>query len=148
MKWLKWLVVIGIIGGSVAAYLAYREFNRRPADVETSKPDFTVSSKDLINEFESSDTTADKKYTDKILEMSGSVHSKEVKDTLISLIFDIQQKFIVLAQFNPKYKDATLAIKDGDAVKLKGKYNGFEAGDDVFMLPGTIKLGKCVIVKE
>ena len=128
--------------------MAYREFNRRPADVETSKPDFTVSSKDLINEFENSDTTADRKYTDKILEMSGSVHSKEVKDTLVSLIFDIQQKFIVLAQFNPKFKDAALAIRDGDAVKLKGKYNGFDSGDDVFMLPGTIKLGKCVIVND
>lgn len=148
MKWLKWIVILGIIGGSVAAYMAYREFNRRPADVETSKPDFTVSSVDLINEFESSDTTADKKYTDKILELTGNVHSKEVKDTLVSLIFDIQQKFIILAQFNPKFKDAALAINDGDAVKLKGKYNGSEAGDEVFMLPGTIKLGKCVIVNE
>jgi hypothetical protein len=64
-------IVLFLIVG-VALY-AYREYNRKNVDLGDTKAAFTLTDKQLINEFSQDQNASNKKYLGKILEISGNI---------------------------------------------------------------------------
>ena len=82
-KLVLYLVLLIIV--AVSIYF-YREYNRRPADLEDAKPVFKITATDLVNEFETDEATANKKYLGKIIQVTGVLSSKENHgDTLVNI---------------------------------------------------------------
>jgi tRNA_anti-like len=147
-KWILYVaglaLVLGILG---AAYIWFFVYNKAHKDIEASTPDFTLTAEELVKEFDAGDTSTNRKYNDKIIQFSGAFKKIEPADTTVSLVFDFGGSNLITAQVLPKYKNEISSIAPGTSVTLKGLYNGYLAGDDIFGLPGEIKLNKCSPVK-
>ena len=151
-KWILIIVGIGLVTGLfVAAYYWFFVLNVTQQDVENrienATPDFTTSAEELLKEFDANGATTNAKYNEKIIQFSGPVKKIEPADTTVSVVFDFGGKNIISAQVLPKYKNEISAIAPGTSVTLKGLYNGYIAGDEMFALPGNILLNKCSPVK-
>jgi hypothetical protein len=70
------LIVIGIMvfGGAVVGFYLY---NLKPKDLGKAKPDFVLTSIELLKFFEENEAAAGARYINKILEVSGEISSVE-----------------------------------------------------------------------
>ena len=66
------IIIIFLVIFSAAVYL-YREYNRKPPDIITMRPQYTVEATLLINDFINKDSLANKKYLGKLVEVVGFV---------------------------------------------------------------------------
>lgn len=126
-----------------AVYVWFFVYNKPFRDIEAAKPDFTLGAQALIGEFDAGDTASDRKYADKVIQLSGTIKRTEAADTTLTLIFDYGTGHVITAQVLPKYKKEMEGLNPGADVTVKGLYNGFLAGDTLFGLPGSILLNKC-----
>jgi hypothetical protein len=112
---------IALSGILAALYM----FNLKHTDMAKAKPDFIISATALQKEFEDNETSASAKYTNKILEVSGTIASVKPADnnTLsISLVTGSDISSIICTF--PAITDP-LKFKPGDEIKLRGECSGF-----------------------
>ena len=67
-------MLLVIAGGG---WYAYKEYTRTNTDLIKVRADYKISATTIINEYETNDSTANKKYLGKIVELSGNI--KDVK---------------------------------------------------------------------
>ena len=115
-------VLFLIIGGGIAVYLIFTE---KFEDTGKKKADFTVSANKLIKEFQQNDTIANKKYTEKILLVSGKIAQKENADTTINIkmIDTLTGSYIIFA-FQEQHMKEAKQLNEGDMVSIKGSCSG------------------------
>lgn len=146
-KWLIYFLIFDLIVGAIAIYIWFFVYNKPHRDIENATPDFTVTAEALLKDFDNSDTAANRKYDEKVIQFSGAFAKIESADTTVSVVFDFGGKNIISAQVLPKYKNEISAITPGTSITLKGLYKGYIAGDELFALPGNILLNTCSPVK-
>lgn len=120
-KLLLAVVVLALLGASVVWYI----FTEKHVDTTASKADYTVAALDLIREFETSDSLANRKYTEKILIVNGMVSEVEAADSTmnIKMVNDSTGSYIIFA-FQQQHLDEAKQLKKGDAVSIKGSCSG------------------------
>jgi hypothetical protein len=125
------IVIVVLIGGSIAAYYAYSEFNRKNLTAADKKTDFKVEANVIMNEFIEDKSAAEKKYDGKTIEISGTVVAIELnggKDISVSLqtnaTDDIGIPLSVKVMLIPEMDEEIKNLKEGDKVTLKGLYKG------------------------
>ena len=69
------LIVVGIIG----AFIAYKMYNKPHIDVLDASADVTITANRLLNEFSRDETTANSKYLDKIVAVSGEIANTKIE---------------------------------------------------------------------
>ena len=69
------LFVIIVIAGAVI--YGYREYTRTNKEMTDSKPDHTINASTLVEDFESKEADATKKYNGKVVEVNGPVKTVE-----------------------------------------------------------------------
>lgn len=135
MKILKIILVLGVIGALTGWYM----YNKPNDSVNSSKADYTVSSELLFAEFEGDEATANAKYLDKVIDVSGTVQSVK-KDTS-------GETNITLATANGMFgvtcrmdkREEVKSVAAGEKVRLKGICTG--------MLMDVV-LVRCVFVND
>ena len=120
------LVVALLIGFSVFNYV----FHGGARDLATEEVAFTVTSKNISDEFAANVAGATKKYSDKAIAVSGIVTA--VSDSIVTIDNTIICNF----------KTPDTSIKNEQAITVKGRLVGF---DD---LMGELKLDQCSINKN
>jgi hypothetical protein len=120
------LVVALLIGFSVFNYV----FHGGARDLATEEVAFTVTSKNISDEFAANVAGATKKYSDKAIAVSGIVTA--VSDSIVTIDNTIICNF----------KTPDTSIKNEQAITVKGRLVGF---DD---LMGELKLDQCTINKN
>lgn len=143
----KTILIIGIIvtvliaGG---AYIGMTMFNKKNPDIENLKTDFTISADELIGEFESNDTEANTKYTDKVLEISGPVSKTIPGDSITSVVMDPGKSLTITIEIYSRYNEMAKNLNEGDQVTIKALYIGyvFDPMLAEFGEKGDIKLKK------
>ena len=80
-KWLIALVVLLLAGAAVIWWL----FNLKYDDTATVKADYTVNAMDFIKEFKKDMAAANKKYSEKIITVNGTVSAIEMADTTANI---------------------------------------------------------------
>lgn len=146
-KWLIYFLAFDVVVIGVVLYVWFFVYNKPHRDIEAATPDYAITAESLLSDFDNSDTAANRKYNEKVIQFSGALSKVDPADTTVCLVFDLGGKNIISAQVLPKYKNEVSAISPGTSITLKGLYNGYIEGDEMFDLPGNILLNKCSPVK-
>lgn len=132
------IVLVVIIVALLAAYLYF--INMPDKSVSKLKPDYQVSASDLAQEYESDPEKSDKKYIDKIIEVTGTITeiSKDQNDSFVFILKQEDSNTGVLCTLSQENDKKASSYKSGDIVTIRGTCSGmlFE-----------VVLNKCAIVK-
>jgi hypothetical protein len=95
------------------------------AATENVKADYTVNADELLKEFMTSDTAANKKYLEKVLLVNGNASAVEVlADSSSTIKFaDSTGSYAIFSLEKDQFEEVK-KIKTGDAVSLKGVCSG------------------------
>jgi len=126
-----WLMKIAfiLIGPAIAfgGYTVVKDKVNNETFSSTSKEKaaYTVNARELIREFISSDSTANKKYTDQILIVNGRVSELEAADSTINVKFtDTTSGSYAIFDFQPEDVAAAKKLAVGDSVSIKASCSG------------------------
>jgi hypothetical protein len=138
-SWRYLLAAILVIVAILCIY-AYKEFMRKPADLDKSDAVASMAASDLYGLYSNYEDSANKKYLGKILEITGRVVEIEnQQDTLLTILLgDSSQSGRVSCLIDKKQNAAAKKILVGDVLKLKGICTGYLM---------DVELNRCVIVK-
>ncbi len=134
---------------AAAVYVYFEYYAKGNANIENQKTDFKISSVDLISEFEKNDTSANSKYNDKVLEITGKVNKTIPGDSITSVVMDEGKNLTITIEMYARHNNLAKNLKAGDNVTIKGLYVGyiFDPLLADFGEKGDIKLKKGSIVK-
>ena len=127
-SWLKriaWILV-----GPVFAYASFmfiEQYLEKQtfSDTANVKTDFTISSAELIKEFMTNDTSANKKYLEKMLVVNGNTSAVEIlADSSSTIKFADSTGSYAIFSLEKIHLDEVKKVKPGDAVSLKGVCSG------------------------
>ncbi len=137
---MKTKISIAIAFGVVIALAAgFYLFNKPHADIASQSPAATLSASDLFNEFSSDETVANQKYSGKVVEVNGEIHSIEEGSNgdMNILLMGASDMFGVSCNISKEEISQDLVI--GQQVSIKGECSG--------MLSDVVLI-RCVIVKK
>ncbi len=123
--WLKRILLAALVvllaGGALAWYI----FNMKFDDTKTVKADYTVGAPEFLNEFKQGDSTASKKYKDKIIVVNGRVSETETAaDSSINIkMTDTLTGSYIIFSFQDQSLDEAKKLKTGDSVSIKGSFS-------------------------
>ena len=120
-KFLKWLLIsVGILlicGVGIYFYFASLTYD----DTARVKADFSVEATPFIKEFEQDYKTANKKYAEKIVSVSGTVTATEAADTTINIkMVDSTSGSYLIFAFQKQHLDEAKTLNPGDMATIKG----------------------------
>lgn len=120
-KILASIIVLLLIGGGLAWYIFTQKFE----DTAAAKADYTIQAKMLIDEFRKNDSAANKKYSEKIITVSGTVSAIEPADTTLNVkMADTSNGSYIIFAFQPQDFAAVKKVKQGDSISIKGSCSG------------------------
>lgn len=124
-KWLRWIllafVVMTLAGGGVFYYVMTATF----ADTSSEKAAYTISAADMLAEFQQNDSAANKKFSEKIVAVSGLVSEVEGADTSATVKFvDTFTGSYLIFDFQSGASRQAAALQPGANVTLKGSCSG------------------------
>lgn len=129
-------IYIAVAFAFLAAAFAYYEYNRPVKGIEGEKPEASMNAAALLTEFESDETTANKKYFDKVIEVNG----------IVSKIGDVEGKSSIYLNTGSdlsfvicelEKNNEIASVKIGDSIVMKGKCTGYLS--DVILVQSVIK---------
>jgi hypothetical protein len=120
-KVLKWLLISGGIFLVTILAVYFYFANLRHEDTASLKVDYTVEAIPFIKEFEKDYQTANKKYTEKIIAVKGTVTATEPADTTMNIkMVDTTTGSYLIFAFQEQHMPEAKKIKEGDNVVIKG----------------------------
>lgn len=136
------LLVLVIVMAAVGFY-AYREYNRTNKDLKNVTADFTMDAAALIASFEKDSSSANKKYVDRLIAVSGHVKAIDAQgNPVVIALGESGQMSSVQCSMDSAYAKDYKTIKEGDALTVKGMCTGGRT-EELF---GTdVILNRCVI---
>jgi hypothetical protein len=121
MKKIFILIVIVICAGLFVFYY----INKAKPSLVEMKPMYTVTADEIFNDFDKDESAANKKYVDKVVEVSGVVQSFNKKsNTDRSIIFQTSSgMFGVICKIDSTY-NPSFTVDKGANLKIKGVCTG------------------------
>ena len=140
-NWIKILVGV-IIFGAIGAYAGYTfVYNKAHTDFEIANADFSMTARQLFDDFRNNTETAGAKYNGKVIEISGTINSVEKADSLIIAVFAFEQGMFgaegVRVSMLPNHAESLQKHPLASALKLKGFCPGYN-GTDVIIESGSL----------
>lgn len=131
-KWiLKTALIIATIAATVIGFnisgkqAEKKMFEETFASTEDIKADYSLSAVDLLKEFVSNDTAANKKYIEKILLVNGAVSAIDIAaDSTATIRFEDSSGSYAIFSLEKSQLDKVKNIKKGDPVTVKGVCSG------------------------
>jgi tRNA_anti-like len=122
---LKWALLIVTIPCTIGSIYGWQEFNRKHVATEEIKPAFTKTAAELVKDFETDETSADKMYTDKVVAVKGSILKIENNDSIHNIVLKgTTAMSSVLCQFEKNDTGIFENKKEGDEIIIKGVCTG------------------------
>ena len=116
-KWLIGLVILLLAGAAVIYYL----FTLKYDDTAIVKADYTVNAMEFIKEFKQDMAAANKKYSEKIIVVNGTVSAIEMADTTANIkMMDTTNGAYIIFAFQQQHLGEAKTIKEGGQVSIKG----------------------------
>jgi hypothetical protein len=142
--WVKKLLIFGFVGLLAGVFAIWYIFNEKFTDTKERETAFIVNANNFIKEFETNDSLANKKYTEKIIAVTGSVSEIEEADSIVNIkmIDTTTQSYIIFA-FQEAEMAKTKKIKQGDNVTIKGSCSGGIYSD--ILEAQTINFKRCIL---
>lgn len=116
-KWLIALFVLLLAGGAVIYWL----FTLKYDDTKDVNADFTVDAINFIKEFRQDMTGANKRYSEKIIVVNGTVSAIEAADTTVNIkMIDTTNGAYIIFAFQQQHLNEAKHLKEGEQVSIKG----------------------------
>lgn len=115
------LLILGLIG----AFVAYKIYNKPHVDVAETSSDISLKATKIVDDFSSDENAANKKYLDKIVEVSGSISSIKTENETVIIALEGNDFGNVLCYLSEESRTEINSLKEGQQIKLKGICTGF-----------------------
>jgi tRNA_anti-like len=119
-KWLIGLFVLLLAGGATIWWI----FTEKFSDTAAVKADHTVNALEFINEFKTDLAAANKKYTEKIVIVNGTVSEIKNADTTSNVIMSDSSGAYIIFAFQQQHLASAKALQPGQQVSVKGSCSG------------------------
>ena len=117
-------VILGF--GIISLFIVYKIYNKPHVNVLDEKSDITITADQIINNFSSDETKANRSYLDKIIKISGVISElKVVKQKGIITLKTNHDFGSVLCHLSDKASQKINSLKEGQTVTLNGICTGF-----------------------
>lgn len=137
VKKYRWLILLAMLG--VFAY-AYREYTRKPADLNSVRSEANVEATALVQIYERDEQQANKLYLGKAIDVTGVVSElNNQKDTSVNVMLggkDDMHRVSCLLNINQV--ERSKHVKTGDKISVRGICTGYLL---------DVELNRCVIIK-
>ena len=145
-KRLIWMLIILSVG--LGAWLGIREYNRTNKDISNVKADVKILATDLIVEYETSDSLANKKYLGKVIETSGNIKDLKKDDAgyYTVVLGDTTGMSSVRCSMDSVHQADAALLTPGTSATVRGYCTGFNKDD--MGLGSDVILNRCVIVTK
>lgn len=137
---MKRILLIALALVAVGAATAYFIWNKPHKNMEAAKADVAISAAQLLQEFNTDEQTANAKYLDKTIAVTGQVKELivEGEDVKVNLETGNADGFGVLCELDPLSQHKRKEFSAGETVTMKGLCTG---------LNFDVQLVRCVEIK-
>ena len=119
------------------------EFNK----TQDLKADYNLSAIQLLQEFDKNNTVANKKYSDKIIQIEGEVNDIESADSSINIkMISPNSDSYVIFSFQSDNMTESKKIKKSDHLIIRGSCSGGIYSE--ILEANAISFKRCVIIKN
>lgn len=141
----SFITVILVITGLV--YYGFSEYNRKHKDVSDAVASFNTTGESIIHEFTTDEKSANTKYLDKIIEVSGIVKSidKDDEGSVTVVLGSPSNISSIRCNIDSADRIETANLQKNIPVTIKGVCNGFNADE---LLGSDLILNRCSINKN
>lgn len=131
-----------IIFGAIGAWAGYTfMYNKAHTDFEKADADFSLTARQLFDEYRNDAETAGAKYNGKVIELSGTPSKVEEADSLVIAVFAFEEGMFgaegVRVTMLPNHAETLKKHPLTSALKLKGFCPGYN-GTDVIIESGSV----------
>lgn len=133
---------------AIIAWVGFRAYTRTNPDLGKVKADFTVSAESLIASFEKNDSSANKQFMGKTIEVSGVLKkiSKDDAGDYSLAIGDSSSMAAVRCSVDSNHRADAALLRENTSVTVRGSCTGFNR--DELGLGSEVILNRCVIIKK
>ncbi len=125
LKKIIWVVIGPVFVFSSFKLIEKKLMSETHTATENVKADYTIGAAELIKEFTANDTATNKKYSDKMLAVTGNTSAVEIlPDSTSTIKFEDSTGSYAIFSLEKNQFDKVKTIKQGDAVSLKGVCSG------------------------
>lgn len=118
-----WGAILGI--ALIAASVAWFIFTQKFDDTSKVKANFVLSADSLLSELSRGTNSVNKKYTEKILDVSGQVSEIESLDSMVNVKFtDTVSGNYLIFSFQDQDVPEANKLKEGEQVVVRGSCSG------------------------
>ena len=121
---IKKLLLAGLVIFVIVSGIAWYLFTKTFSDTAALNADYTVNAPDFIREFKQSDSAANKKYSEKIITVRGTISSIEGADTTLNIRMDDKDGSYVIFAFQAGEIEKVKKLNRGDSISVKGSCSG------------------------
>jgi hypothetical protein len=138
------LIIMGIVLAGLAVWYGMNEWNRKNPDLSEAAASETTTAESLIAAFEQDTASASGKFTDKVVQVSGTL-KKMARDErpLILFLGNANTMSSVVCSMDSAHAAGYASLKEGAAVTVKGMCVGYQFDD---LLGTDVRLNRCVVV--
>jgi len=126
-KNLQYLLIFLVLVIAIAGYYGYSEYNRRHKDTEALTVQEKMAATALIAAYENDENTANTKYLNKVIQVTGAIISAEAdKDGVITVYLGDGASMASVSCALEKNKNYSVeTFKKGNNVVITGLCNGY-----------------------
>lgn len=134
-KWLKIVLIIGVIGIITGSIIVYKIYTKPHRDVTTEKG-VQLSAQNLYDAFRTNEAEANKLYLDKAIEMTGEVSEVSTNQDGNTIVnFKTNDPLFVI---NCTFKTNPGELKPGQNITFKGICTGYIPDANVVINEGVL----------
>lgn len=123
--WIKRILIALFLVLIAGVLIIWYVFSEKFTDTKQRKEHFTINAMDFLKEFQQNDSSANKKYAEKIIVVNGRVSETEAADTTVNIkMVDTTTDAYIIFAFQRQYLEEARQLKIGDSVSIKGSCSG------------------------
>lgn len=144
----KFIGLLIIITVGIGTWQGLKEYNRGNKDIADVKADVKISASDLIHEYETNDSLANKKYLGKIIEVNGAIKKLDNDGSggYVVVLGNTTSLSSVRCAMDSTHNRDAATLKTGSSAILRGHCSGFNKDD--MGLGSDVILDRCALIRN
>ena len=142
-KWMKYGLIIVIVGLVVGAGTVYYVFNKPHRNILGETPAYIMPAASLFGAFSEDENASLAKYGDQVIQVKGAIANISNEGYNVTLILDDEMEGVSCTLDSlsiAENQELINNLKNGDTVELKGKCDGYD------MIMGVV-LTRCFMIE-
>lgn len=120
--YLKYILLLAVLAIGVGVYM----YNKPHQNIKKAKADFKLEATELFSQFEADEASANEKYLDKLIQVSGIVTDTAIDEAgQVSITLDAgNSMFGIICKLDDLTKHKRTTFQPGEKINLKGVCTG------------------------